>query len=82
MNSSTFEGRQKSVLIEDYVWIGTRVMILPGVVVAKGAVVAAGAVVAQKVDSMQVVGGVPAKLIKKRNNNSLKYTLSYKRLFQ
>ncbi len=55
----------KKVTIEDDVWIGTGAIILPGVTLHKGAVVGAGAVVAEDVDAYTVVGGVPAKFIKK-----------------
>ncbi|MET3598504.1 CatB-related O-acetyltransferase [Martelella mangrovi] len=48
------------------VWIGARVLVLDGVTVHDGAVVAAGAVVVKDVAPYTVVGGVPAKLIKKR----------------
>lgn len=69
------------VVIDDYVVIGTRVTILPGVHIKKGAVVASGAVVAKDVGEFEVVGGVPAKFIRTRNNN-LTYTLKFARLFQ
>lgn len=54
------------VIIHDDVWIGYRVTILPGVTVGKGAVIGAGAVVTKNVDPYTVVGGIPAKYIKKR----------------
>lgn len=69
------------VVIEDYVVIGTRVTILPGVRVGRGAVVASGAVVTKDVEPYAVVGGVPAKFIKERSRD-LKYTLKFARLFQ
>lgn len=69
------------VVIDDYVVIGTRVTILPGVHVGKGAVLASGAVVTKDVEPYTVVGGVPAKEIKKRSQD-LKYTLKFARLFQ
>lgn len=81
MNSPDFSGRNKPVIIDDYVWIGTRVMILPGVKIGKGAVIAAGSVVVKDVESYNVVGGIPAKLIKSRNKY-LEYTTNYRRLFQ
>lgn len=56
------------VSIEDDVWIGTRAIILPGVRVGKGSIIGCGAVVTRDVDSFSVMGGVPAKLIKKRGN--------------
>lgn len=55
----------KPVVIGDKVWIGANVTILPGVTIGEGAIVAAGAVVAKDVAPMTVVGGVPAKLLKK-----------------
>jgi maltose O-acetyltransferase len=68
------------VVIEDYVWIGSRVIILPGVHIGKGAVCASGAVVTKNVEPFTVVGGVPAKPIAKRNSKLL-YTLSDKFFF-
>jgi len=56
----------KPVLIEDDCDIGAGAIILPGVTVGKGAQVGAGAVVARDVEPYTVVGGVPAKLIRKR----------------
>jgi maltose O-acetyltransferase len=81
MNSEVFDGRQNPIFIEDYVWIGTRATILPGVKVGKGAVVASGAVVNKSVNDYEVVGGVPAKFIKTRSQ-ALNYKLDYRRLFQ
>lgn len=56
------------VIIEDDVWIGYRVIILPGVKVGEGAVIGAGAVVTKDVEPYTVVGGIPAKYIKKRGS--------------
>ena len=53
------------IVIEDDVWLGAGAVITDGVRVGKGAVVAAGAVVVENVEPHTVVGGVPAKLIKK-----------------
>lgn len=50
----------------DQAWIGARAIVLPGVTIGEGAVVAAGAVVAKNVEPWTVVGGNPAKFIKKR----------------
>lgn len=52
------------VIIEDDVLIGANAVVLEGVRVGKGAVVAAGAVVTKDVAAGEVVGGVPAKVIK------------------
>ena len=54
------------VIIGNDVWIGSNVLLLPGVTIGNGAVVAAGAVVTKNVDPYTIVGGVPAKEIRKR----------------
>lgn len=56
----------RSVSIGSDVWIGAKAVILPGVRIGDGAVVAAGAVVTHDVEPMSIVGGVPARLIRKR----------------
>lgn len=57
---------RKGVTIGDNVWIGTGVTILDGVTIGNGAIVAAGAVVNRDVEENTIVGGVPAKMIKRR----------------
>lgn len=57
---------QLPVFIEDDVWIGEKATVLPGVTIGRGSVVAAGAVVTRDVPPYSVVGGVPARLIKRR----------------
>lgn len=51
-------------------WICARAIILPGVTIGDGAVVAAGAVVTKDVEPWTVVGGNPAKFIKRRSLRS------------
>lgn len=58
-------GKKSEIIIEDDVWLATRTMVLKGVTVGKGAVVASGAVVTKNVPPYTLVGGVPAKEIKK-----------------
>jgi galactoside O-acetyltransferase len=53
------------IAIEDDVWIGANATVLPGVTIGRGAIVAAGAVVTDSVEPMTVVGGVPARLIRR-----------------
>lgn len=54
----------RPIVIEDGVWIASRVVLLPGVTIGRGAIVAAGAVVATDVAPNTLVGGVPAKLLR------------------
>ncbi len=82
IEDSDFKSIGNSVFIEDLVYIGTRVTILPGVKIGKGAVVASGAVVTKDIEPWTMVGGIPAKFIK--NRPQVKYTLetSKKMFFQ
>ena len=55
----------KKVVIKDDAYIGSRATILPGVTIGEGAYVGAGAVVSKDVAPHTLVGGIPAKFIKK-----------------
>jgi maltose O-acetyltransferase len=57
---------ERPIVIDDDVWIGARVIILPGVHIGTGAVIGAGAVVTKDVPAYAVVGGNPARVIKMR----------------
>lgn len=57
----------KPVVIEDFVWCGANVTILPGVTIGEGAVIGAGSLVTHDVPKYAVIGGNPAKVIKYRN---------------
>jgi maltose O-acetyltransferase len=74
--SATFAGRTAPIVIEDFAWLGTRAMVLPGVTVGTGAVVAAGAVVTKDVPPYAIVGGVPARVIGERPRD-LAYAFDY-----
>ena len=54
----------KPVQIEDGVWVGANVTILPGVIIGKKSIVAAGSVVTKKVPPDVITAGVPAKVIR------------------
>lgn len=75
INDAKFKAKSKPVKIDDYVFIGPRAIILPGVTIGKGAVVGAGAVVTKDVASFTIVGGVPAQVIGERQLKDPKYTL-------
>lgn len=60
------EIEQKKTIIKDHVWIGTNSVIIGGVTIGEHAVIAAGAVVTKDVAPYTIVGGVPAKIIKRR----------------
>lgn len=82
VQSEGFDPIEEPVEIGDYVFIGARAVILPGVKIGKGAVVAAGAVVTKDVPAFKIVGGVPAKEIGERKNKNPHYKLGRARLFQ
>lgn len=59
------------IIIENDVWIGYNATIMDGVTIGNGAVIAANAVVTKDVEPYSIVGGVPAKLIKKRFSDKI-----------
>lgn len=59
------------IIIDDDVWIGTNALILSGVHIGQGAIIAAGSIVTKDVQPYTIVGGNPAKLIKKRFSDDL-----------
>lgn len=68
IESPEWEHKSYGIEIEDFVWIPTKVLILPSCrKIAYGAVISSGSVVANNVDSMSVIGGNPAKEFKKRS---------------
>lgn len=75
IHSEHFHPITEPVTIEDYVFVGPRAIILPGVTIGHGAVVGAGAVVTKDVAPFTVVGGVPARVIGERANKDLHYKI-------
>ncbi|GAT63252.1 acyltransferase [Paludibacter jiangxiensis] len=61
------------IIIEDYAWIATNAILLPGVTIGKGAVVGAGAVVSKSIAPGEIVVGNPAKSIQKKRTEDLRY---------
>lgn len=58
--------RIKGVVIGNDVWIGARVIILPGVSIGDGVIIGAGSIVTKNIQPYAIVGGAPAKLIRLR----------------
>lgn len=82
VNSPDFHAITAPVHINDYVFIGPRAIIMPGVTIGKGAVIAGGAVITKDVPEFAIVGGVPGKIIGERTNTHPDYRLGRARLFQ
>lgn len=82
INSPDFGNDFGKVVIGDYVFIGPRAIILPGVNIGRGAVIGAGAVVTKDVPDFEIWGGVPAKKISDRRLKNPHYRLGRPMLFQ
>jgi acetyltransferase-like isoleucine patch superfamily enzyme len=65
----TWRGIVAPVTIEDHAFVGIASLLMPGVTVGKGAVVAAGAVVTKSVEPSTIVGGSPARVIRRIEKN-------------
>ena len=68
------------IVVEDFVWLGHGVIILPGVTLGEGCIVGAGAVVTRNVAPLTIVAGNPAKKIGERNWEEF-YRLKHERRF-
>ncbi len=82
INDQKFKAKDSAVEVGDYVFIGPRAIILPGVKIGKGAVVAAGCVVTKDVPEYAIYAGVPGRVIGERKIKDLNYILGRTRLFQ
>jgi acetyltransferase-like isoleucine patch superfamily enzyme len=81
-NSDTFGGLDgpTRIVIEDFVWIGVRALILPGIHIGRGAIVGAGSVVTRNVAPYQIIAGNPARPIGVRKCEPV-YELNWKPWF-
>lgn len=82
INDPHFGNSFAPVTIGDYVFIGPRAIILPGVTIGKAAIIAAGAIVTKNVPEFEVWGGVPAKKITDRKITNPNYRLGRAMWFQ
>lgn len=82
INDENFKAITEKVIIDDYVFIGPKAIILPNIKIGKGAIIAAGAVVTKDVPPFAIVGGIPAKVIGERKNKNLNYKLGRARWFR
>ena len=62
------------IVIEDYAWIATDAIVLPGVTVGRGAVIGAGAVVAKNVPALAIMVGNPARPASRQRPENLDYS--------
>jgi len=82
IHDPNFSNSFGSVTIGDYVFIGPRSIIMPGITIGDGAVVAAGAIVTKNIPQYEVWGGVPAKKISDRRLKNPNYKLGRAMWFQ
>ena len=72
---------KKFVTIDDFVWLGSNVIISGNVHIGEGAVVAIGSVVVKDVPPLAIVGGNPAKIIKYRDSDHFYHLKQLKRFY-
>jgi len=60
---------EKTTIIEDFVWIGARAILLPGAKIGEGAIVQAGAVVHGEIPPLAIAGGNPARVFSWREKD-------------
>lgn len=68
-----FQGTtNRKIVIEDDVWLGMGVIVLPGVTIGRGSIVAAGAVVSRSLSPFSIARGMPARTYKRRRPSARK----------
>ena len=66
-SNSNLKNKVGDIIIGNNVWIGANVFISPGVYIFDNSIIGANSVVNRNVEAFSIVGGVPAKLIRKKN---------------
>lgn len=80
-DSDDFSHVIEPTIVEDYVWIASRSMVLEGLTVGRGAVIAACSLVRTSIDPMTIAAGIPAKPVRERMS-TLNYVTTFRpRLF-
>jgi acetyltransferase-like isoleucine patch superfamily enzyme len=82
INSPQFTETHQPIVIDDYVWVGARAIILGGVTIGRRAIVQAGALVTQDLEPNSIATGVPARVVGTRELPSPSYSLNYRPLFE
>ena len=80
IDDKNFAYYDKPVHIGHHVWIGTRVMIMPGVNIGEGAGILPGSIVIKDVEPYTIVGGVTARMIGKRQS-PMDYDMTWRGYF-
>ena len=73
VSSRIMELTHAPIVIGENAWVAAWSIVMPGVIIGEGAVIAAGAVVTKNVEPWSIVGGNPAKFIKKRELKEMRY---------
>jgi acetyltransferase-like isoleucine patch superfamily enzyme len=76
-DDASFAARLAPVHLHRRCWIGMRALVMPGITVGEGAIIGAGAVVTSDVDPYTIVGGVPAKILRRRRE-PMSYQLDWR----
>ena len=71
-NSEAFTYIKKEIVLEPYVWIGARAIVLPGVHCMEGSVLGAASVTSRNLEPWTIYAGNPSRAVKTRNNFSIK----------
>lgn len=82
INHPQFVDFYKPIVIEHHAWIGMRATILGGVTIGEGAIVMAGAMVTRDVPPFAIMGGIPARIVGKRELCEPSYELNFHPLFE
>jgi acetyltransferase-like isoleucine patch superfamily enzyme len=69
------------VIIQDFVWCGANVTVVPGVNIGEGVIIGAGSVVTKDVPNYAIIGGNPAKILKYRNIEMFNYLKSNNKFY-